>query len=247
MNAARLLIVNADDFGLSPGVNEGIMHAHCHGIVRSTSLMVRAPAARDAVDLARPHPGLGLGLHIDMGEWQFVGGEWVALYQRAPLDDAAALRRELGEQLELFRQLVGREPAHLDSHQHVHRREPLRTIVDELGAALRVPVRHHSGHARYCGDFYGQDAEGGPFPERVAPGFLAELVRRLEPGVTELCCHPAARVDFAGTYGIERVAEQLALCDPGVLAAVVDGAVDLLSFPELHARGAAPVITIHTR
>ena len=50
--SARTLIVNADDFGMSDGVNEGIVSAFTHGIVRSTSLMVRMPAAESAAALA---------------------------------------------------------------------------------------------------------------------------------------------------------------------------------------------------
>jgi hypothetical protein len=61
------LIVNADDFGLSGGVNAGIMAAHEHGIVTSASLMVRWPAARYAAG----HPRMSLGLHLDLGEWAF--------------------------------------------------------------------------------------------------------------------------------------------------------------------------------
>ncbi len=54
----RRLIVNADDFGLSAGVNEGIVEAHVSGIVTSTSLMVDRPAAAGAAGLAREHPAL---------------------------------------------------------------------------------------------------------------------------------------------------------------------------------------------
>jgi predicted glycoside hydrolase/deacetylase ChbG (UPF0249 family) len=60
----RLLIVNGDDFGLSAGVNEGIIEAHASGILTSTSLMVRAPAAEQAAHAARDHPELSVGLHF---------------------------------------------------------------------------------------------------------------------------------------------------------------------------------------
>ena len=62
MTAAHCLIVNADDFGQSPGVNRGIIEAHEHGIVTSASLMVRWPAAASAAAYAREHARLGLGL-----------------------------------------------------------------------------------------------------------------------------------------------------------------------------------------
>ena len=67
MSDQRYLIVNADNFGLSVGVNHGIIETHEHGIVTSASLMARWPAA--AAAYARAHPRLGLGLHLDIGEW----------------------------------------------------------------------------------------------------------------------------------------------------------------------------------
>ena len=59
----KRLIVNADDFGLSPEVNAGIMRAHRDGILRCASLMVAEPSARAAAELARDNPALDVGLH----------------------------------------------------------------------------------------------------------------------------------------------------------------------------------------
>ena len=76
----RELIVNADDFGRSPQINAGILRAHAAGIVTSASLMVRWPAARAAVDAACRYARLGVGLHLDLGEWVFDGERWNAAY-----------------------------------------------------------------------------------------------------------------------------------------------------------------------
>ena len=59
----KRLIVNADDFGLSPEVNAGILRAHRDGILCSASLMVAEPAARAAAEMARDNPALDVGLH----------------------------------------------------------------------------------------------------------------------------------------------------------------------------------------
>src|SRR5262245_23518297 len=64
--SGRRLIVNGDDFGLSPQVNRGIIHAHRHGILTNTSLMVTGRAWQDAVTLAQETPGLGVGLHLTL-------------------------------------------------------------------------------------------------------------------------------------------------------------------------------------
>ena len=104
----KLLIVNADDFGLSEGVNRGVAAAHEHGIVTSASLMVRRPAARQAVTYAEKHREMSLGLHLDLGEWEYRAGEWVVVI--AP---PSAVEAEIRAQLQIFYELAGRRPTHL--------------------------------------------------------------------------------------------------------------------------------------
>src|SRR5512139_1630588 len=103
MPAKRYLIVNADDFGLSEGINRGIIRAHEQGIVTSASLMVRWPAAAQAAAYARRNPRLSVGLHLDLCEWTFANEEWRVTYQVVPTDDAAAVEAELVRQLAAFR------------------------------------------------------------------------------------------------------------------------------------------------
>src|SRR5918994_7702206 len=67
---ATYLIVNADDFGYTRGVNRGIVEAHEHGIVTSASLMVKQRAAEEAAAYARSHTQLSLGLHIELRRWR---------------------------------------------------------------------------------------------------------------------------------------------------------------------------------
>src|SRR2546421_12651751 len=90
----KFLIVNADDFGLSPGVNRGIIKAHEQGIVTSASLMVRWPAAGAAAVYSREHPGLSIGLHVDLGEWVFREDNWDCLYEVVRLADSAGVAHE---------------------------------------------------------------------------------------------------------------------------------------------------------
>ena len=65
MTEPRRLIVNADDFGRSPGVNRGIVEAHRHGIVSSATLMANLPWSAAAASLADSVPSLGVGLHLN--------------------------------------------------------------------------------------------------------------------------------------------------------------------------------------
>jgi chitin disaccharide deacetylase len=217
---SRQLIVNADDLGLSSGVNLGIVEAHERGIVTSASLMVRQSAAGAAARDAASLPRLDVGLHIDLGEWFFADGEWHPRYERVDLADVDAVHDEVRAQLEVFSRLVGRTPTHIDSHQHVHAREPAAGAVSAIGSRLGVPVRLADPQVRYCGDFYGQSETGESYGERITPSFLASLIEALPQGTTELCCHPAAVVDFDTTYAVERPVELRTLCDPVVRRAL---------------------------
>jgi predicted glycoside hydrolase/deacetylase ChbG (UPF0249 family) len=232
--------VNADDFGYSPGINRGILAAHERGIVTSTSVMVRWPAAAEAAAAAGDHPRLGLGLHVDLGEWVFRDGDWVPLYTvlaDADLQSPAAVEAEVGRQVDAFRRLTGRGPTHLDSHQHAHRSEPLRSVLIAAGARLGVPVRHEDPRVRYCGEFYGQAIRGEPYPQGITPESLAGILSAVPPGVTELACHPGLGLDHASPYGPERQAEVEALCHPLVWAAANAAKVRFISFRELAADG----------
>jgi len=235
MSPDRRLVVNADDFGLSAGVNAGILRAHVEGIVTSASLMVRGDAAAAAAAAAAAdHPRLGLGLHVDLAEWVCDDGEWRCVYEVVDCSDPAAVAAELERQLDAFRALCGREPTHLDSHQHVHREEPVRSIFGVRARELRLPLRHH-GRVRYCGAFYGQGPAGAPLPEAITTGALTRLIAGLPPGASELACHPAAEVDPGLAYGSERLAELEALCDPAAREAVDAAGVLLCTFPQARA------------
>jgi predicted glycoside hydrolase/deacetylase ChbG (UPF0249 family) len=229
----RVLVVNADDFGLSAGVNRGVARAHEEGIVTSATLMVRAPAAAEAANYAREHPSLSVGLHLDLGEWVYDDGHWQPRYEVVPPGDEEAIALELAHQLETFQQLVGRAPTHLDSHQHVHRDDPARTLLARAGHRLGVPVRHVTPDITYDGSFYGQDGRGEPVTESISVEALVALIGRLAPGATELGCHPGEGGDLDTTYGRERERETATLCDPRIRAAIEAQGVELRSFAQL--------------
>ena len=228
MNAKRplprrtYLIVNADDFGLSEGVNRGIIESHERGIVTSASLMVRQPAAEEAARYGRKNRRLSVGLHVDLGEWTVgADGRWDFLYKVVDTEDAAAVRKEFAAQLARFRELVGRDPTHLDSHQHAHKSEPARTILLRAAQRMQIPLRHFSRGVRYFGDFYG---------DGLTAAKLIEMLGGLTSGITELACHPGDDVNLASRYRLERRAEVAALTDPAVAAAIRDRGILLRSF-----------------
>ncbi len=233
----RTLIVNADDLGLSEGVNRGILRAHDEGIVSSASLMVRAPAAAHAAEELRSRPRLGVGLHVDLGEWAHVDGEWRTVYEVVDRDDAAGVAGEVARQVERFRALLGRDPDHLDSHQHAHQHEPARSALLAIARSLRVALRGLDVAVRHCGDFHGQTGTGEPLPEAITVDALVRLLRDLPAGATELGCHPGLDRDLASPYREERLCEVETLCDAKVRQVVAGERIELVSFAGLERPG----------
>jgi predicted glycoside hydrolase/deacetylase ChbG (UPF0249 family) len=231
----RRLIVNADDFGISEEVNAGIIAAHRNGVVTSASLMVRWTAAADAAVLARHNPRLSLGLHVDLGEWEHHAGDWRAVYEVVSLNDLDAIRSEIRRQLDAFRRLVGADPTHLDSHQHVHRGEPTKSAMLGLASELAIPLRHFDRRIRYCGDFYGQTRHGTPLVEAISVSAFVDIIRALPAGITELACHPGRSNSLRGMYRRERAMELQSLCHLDVRQAIRNFNVDLCSFREVDA------------
>jgi predicted glycoside hydrolase/deacetylase ChbG (UPF0249 family) len=226
----RAVIVNADDFGQSSGINRGVAHAHERGIVTSASLMVRWDAAPAAAAYARAHVGLSVGLHVDLGEWACRDGEWTTVYERVDRTDPGDVEAEIRRQLAICRELLGRDPTHLDSHQHVHNEQPVRSILDRIAGELDVPVRHYSPVIRSEGRFYGQSNTGDPLHDHISAACLIELLRNLPEGVTELTCHPGYGCEVATMYRSERETELLALCDPAVRRVLSEEDIELVSF-----------------
>jgi predicted glycoside hydrolase/deacetylase ChbG (UPF0249 family) len=195
--------------------------------------MVRWAGAAEAATYARRNLRLSVGLHLDLAEWVFRECEWKPLYQVVQPDDEPAVRQEVARQIETFQKLTGRDPSHLDSHQHVHRNEPARRVVIEAGRNLGVPVRDVNSRVRYCGDFYGQTAESLPYPEGITVDAFLRMLDELAPGWTEFGCHPGADEGLDSVYRQERMQELAVLCDPRVREAIASRGIKLRSFAQL--------------
>ena len=230
MTSDRYVIVNADDFGLTHGINRGIIEAHEHGVLTSASLMVRGTAAAAAAQYAREHPALSVGLHFDAAEWVYANGEWVAKYEVVDASDAEAVRSELRRQLACFSESLGRHPSHLDSHQHVHLSEPARSALTHAAHDLGVPLRSCDPRLGYCGSFYGQTGEGEPYPAGISEDALIRIIETLPTGWTEIGTHPGYADGLDSVYAAEREQELRVLCNRGVRAALEKAGVRLCSF-----------------
>lgn len=136
----RRLIINADDFGLTAGVNRAIVEAHQRGVVTSATLMANGRAFAEAVGQARSAPGLSVGCHVVLVDGEALLppqqvrsllapggadrhfrrslGEFAAAALRGKLE-AAEVEAEAAAQLRKL-QAAGVTPTHLDTHKHAH-------------------------------------------------------------------------------------------------------------------------------
>lgn len=224
----RLLIVNADDFGLSPGINYGIIDAHRRGIVTSTTAMMTAEAIELAAQLSAETPSLAVGLHfvLTYGEpltampslqRNGVLGKWVWEVAKAGTLSLTEVENELEQQFQHFVSLFGRKPTHIDSHHHVHFIPQVWSIVSRFAQDKGLPIRfdrqvaHQNGIAPvniqtsdgFISDFYA---------ENVSLDFFLRALdasnRRGEMSV-EMMCHPGF-VDQTvqqSAYCFQRLAE----------------------------------------
>lgn len=225
----KKLIVNADDFGQSDGVNKGIIKAYEQGILTSASLMVRYPAAYAASAYAKRN-NLDLGLHVDLGEWILKNDEWSALYEVVSTDDLIKVSAELKNQLETFYRIHGKNPSHLDSHQHVHIHENIKSVFLEMAQKLNITLRKCSKNIKYCGDFYGQTSDSLPFHEGISVNNLKRIISTLPEGITELACHPGEDIEFETMYKIEREIEINSLCSKNIVETLLKSEVQLCTF-----------------
>jgi hopanoid biosynthesis associated protein HpnK len=151
----KLLVTNADDFGLDPAINAAIAQAHTAGILTSASLLIGAAHVGPAIEFARAHPALGVGVHLCL-----VDGRPVAPRDKVAglIDDTgalppnpfalsvrlarrrdaeAAVETELRAQMEKFL-VAGLQPTHLDTHQHTHIHPRVLHIVARLARAYGI-------------------------------------------------------------------------------------------------------------
>jgi predicted glycoside hydrolase/deacetylase ChbG (UPF0249 family) len=153
----RLLIVNADDFGLNDAATEAILLTHCAGAVTSTTLMVNTPGCERAVELAADYPELGVGLHFNL-TWgaplsnpedvpalvsttgMFLNRSGLALRLLAGRVPAEQIHKEFTAQIERIRQL-GINPSHVDSHQHIHAFGQVFSTLAEYCSGHALPMR----------------------------------------------------------------------------------------------------------
>jgi hopanoid biosynthesis associated protein HpnK len=177
----KSLIVNADDFGLTPLVSQGILDAHLDGIVTSTSLMANGEAFGVAVAMTYRAPWLSVGVHLVLTEGTpvspaetiptLVGADGRFCWTPSKLMKSLAaghislvdIETELRAQIRRVVQ-AGITPTHLDGHKHLHVLPGIREVVIRLAQQFAIP-------AVRCPE------------EELPPAYLSKCLRRPQAGV----------------------------------------------------------------
>lgn len=146
------VLINADDYGLTKSITDGIIDAHLNGIVHSATMMMNGTATDYAISLAKQHPSLKLGIHLVL-TWGFPltsnsgilnedgGFKFTSSYEAAEAPDPKEVEKEWEAQIQAFL-ATGLKLHHIDSHHHVHGWKPLKEVVIHLAKKYRVPVRY---------------------------------------------------------------------------------------------------------
>ncbi len=148
------LIINADDFGLTEGINNAVVEGYRRGVISSTTLMATAPAAGHAARLAAENPGLGVGLHLNLtwgepalpagrvrslvtGDGRFPGPAAAVARLSTGWARAAELAAELEAQAGRLRAL-GLSATHIESNHHLHAHPRLRHVIARVCPRLGI-------------------------------------------------------------------------------------------------------------
>ncbi|MFA7943997.1 chitin disaccharide deacetylase [Pseudomonas brenneri] len=225
----KILIVNADDFGMSKGQNYGIVESYNNGIVTSTTAMVTSPYALHAAELSQINPGLGVGLHFvltcgrpltamkslvnEAGEL----GKWLWEYAEKGVLEPAEIAFELNAQFEKFIEVFGKTPTHLDSHHFVHMLPEIYPVVERFASSKSLPLRIGRTEAEKFNiqvntfrstDYFDSSFYGETVSEALILQILENSDKRGDMSL-EIMCHPAFLDDviLKSSYCYPRIKE----------------------------------------
>lgn len=203
----KYLIVNADDFGYSYGINKGIIEAHESGIVTSTSVMVNAIAADEAKDLVQ-YENLSVGLHFELKEVKNV-------------------QAELKRQIEKFVAIIGKMPDHIDTHKRHTTDEGIKEVLEEYAKAHNIPVRNFN--AKHVGSF-------GVNSNDPSLAQLKRSIDEATDEYNELMTHAGYSDEYLrehSSYNNPREQELASICDPSVKQYLAEKGLDLINWQQI--------------
>lgn len=242
------LIINADDFGYSKGVNYGIIEAYNNGLVTSTTIMMNMPYVEHALELYKDNQGLGLGIHFVLTSYhsltnskELLGKDGVMdkNFDRISLCPEEAIEAELRAQLTAL-QNKGYKITHADSHHHVHRIPKVLKIMSKIckehGLAMRtVPEQRISDEfdkdikstEEFEVEFYDKEASFEKFRDIVSQNGISSL---------EICTHPAfldLHLKKFSNYSEPRMMELDVLTSQRAKELIAEKNIEMINFGDL--------------
>ncbi len=252
----RTLIVNADDFGLTGGVCQGIVRGIREGIVTTTSAMVCCPGARERLSRWWPEIPGRIGAHLQLTTGKpvlpaaqvrsLVGptGEFARSRKEIPPIVAEQLFDEWRAQIKVLQE-IGIEPTHVDTHHHVHGRDDIFEVFCEVAAHFGLPARpvkpdmarRLRSRGVACVDVSLRDWFAGELSEESLLRVVRNGMEQHPDAVYfELMCHPGVRdepLDHLSRYREEREQELRVLTAAGLREAIGHADLQLSWYAEL--------------
>lgn len=244
----KYLIFNADDFGLTEGVNNGIVDAFKNGVVRSTTTLANSMALEHALVLSKENPGLGIGIHLALtiGKPLTSGLKTIVdpngnFYKLSVIEEKMAsfdeteLETEFTAQFEKLIKL-GFEITHIDSHHHVHMLPKVKPVAEKIAKKYNVGMRKISGldsniltTSAFSDKFYADGVS--------VEGLKAIISENKEVESLEIMCHPAVvdetLIGMTG-YSKKRSDELNIIKSDEIKKFIDDEGIKLVNFAELN-------------
>lgn len=245
------LIINADDFGMSTGVNYGILECFKNGVVTSTSMMVNTPGFEHAVEIMRNNK-LDVGIHfvltirnsisnpIDIPSLVNEMGGFEYNIKKLAIANKAEIRKELMAQFNKFRE-TGFMPSHIDFHHELNFAENVLEVAIDIAKEFNLPMRafepeaikkmnekgvKHSG--RFLYQFNGKELE--------IEDFIEEVNKAKNTEIAEIMTHPAyfdIYLQSYSSYNLQRIKELEILTSAEIKMFINENNLELIGFSEL--------------
>jgi predicted glycoside hydrolase/deacetylase ChbG (UPF0249 family) len=230
---AKYLIMNADDLGLAPGINQAIIDLHQAGVVTSTSLMVNMPGFKDAVKRIRHVLTLGVGLHFNLSEGSPIAPpNWIP----SLVDHKGKFSNDLGwDETDVMTELkaqmhrlqsAGIRPTHIDSHGFIQKRMAVCRPMLILARTMNLPMRRTGWEPDPRINFLPGVVDNfysNVYFEDNGKSLLLSNLHSVPHGTSELICHPGYVDEYlpkVSTWTRVREIEYSVLADPEVLKTI---------------------------
>lgn len=226
----KKIIINADDFGITPLVSEGIVYGHKNGQLSSTTVLSNC-LNDHTVKLIQETRSLGFGVHLNLtlgapltnNKTLSENGRFLRNKDRD--FDLNEVENELKAQIDLFIEKTGQLPSHLDAHHGVSENEKIAHLFQKFAKELNIPLRRHN-EFKFVSGFYN---------DKTTVEHLIQLIENEKDEKLEIMCHPGfvnQEIISKSSYNWQRAKELVTLCDTELKNYFEKKEIELVSYRE---------------